>query len=104
MTVTNLQTTIRELKKRGFWVAGTALTAEAKPLYESSLPEPLAVVFGSEGKGLRELTIKECDILVTIPMLGMVESLNVSQSAAVFLYELVRRRTEARPSNPVGRV
>ncbi len=92
VTVTNLQSTIRELKKRGFWVVGTALTPEAQPIYQSSIPEPLAVVFGSEGKGLRELTIKECDILLTIPMLGSVESLNVSQSAAVLLFELLRRR------------
>lgn len=89
--VSNLARTINKLKQRGIWVIGTAGTAR-QTLYESDLGGPVALVMGSEGKGLRRLTRDECDQLVSIPISGSVESLNVSAASAVCLYEIVRQR------------
>ncbi|MCW8926382.1 MAG: 23S rRNA (guanosine(2251)-2'-O)-methyltransferase RlmB [Xanthomonadales bacterium] len=88
---TNLARVLRLLKKNGIWLAGTSDTAEHS-LYETDLAGPLALVMGSEGKGLRRLTAELCDYLVRIPMAGTVESLNVSVATGVCLYEVVRQR------------
>jgi 23S rRNA (guanosine2251-2'-O)-methyltransferase len=61
-------------------------------MYQADLKGPLAIVLGAEGPGLRRLTKDNCDLLVTIPMLGAVESLNVSVATGVVLYEAVRQR------------
>jgi len=90
--VTNLARCLRELQARGIWVIGTAGEAE-QSLYQADLKGPLALVLGAEEKGLRRLTRENCDLLVRIPMQGMVESLNVSVAAAVCLYEAVRQRS-----------
>jgi 23S rRNA (guanosine2251-2'-O)-methyltransferase len=92
--VTNLARTLGELKERGIWVVGTSDKA-TQSLYELDLVGPTALVLGAEGTGLRQLTAKSCDQLVTIPMNGAVESLNVSVAAAVCLYEAVRQRRAA---------
>ena len=90
ITVTNLARTMRELKERDIWVIGT--DAEAKSdLYASEWPQSTAWVLGAEGDGMRRLTRENCDQLVTIPMLGSVQSLNVSVAAGVCLYEARRR-------------
>lgn len=88
--VKNLSRSLEELKRAGFWIVGTGLDEEAQPLYRVDLPEPIAVVFGSEGAGMRELTRKSCDLVVSIPLLGSMQSLNVSQAASVVLAEIVR--------------
>jgi len=88
---TNMARMLRALKTYGFWLAGTSDTAEHS-LYETDLAGPLALVMGSEGKGLRRLTAELCDYLVSIPMAGTVESLNVSVATGVCLYEVVRQR------------
>jgi 23S rRNA (guanosine2251-2'-O)-methyltransferase len=89
--VTNLARYLAEIKSGDLWVA--AATAEnATPMWETDLSGGLAFVFGAEGKGLRPLVRKTCDIAVSIPLLGRVESLNVSVAAAVLLYEARRRR------------
>ena len=91
ITVTNLARTLRELKEREIWVVGT--DAEAKEdLYTAKWPVATAWVLGAEGDGIRRLTRENCDQLVTIPMLGSVQSLNVSVAAGVCLYEARRRR------------
>src|SRR3990167_3164068 len=77
LTVTNLARTLRELKEREVWLIGTTEDAE-KSLYEADFSGPAAIVMGSEGEGLRRLTRESCDMLVSIPMFGSVESLNVS--------------------------
>jgi 23S rRNA (guanosine2251-2'-O)-methyltransferase len=64
-------------------------------LYEADLSGPLALVLGAEGKGMRQLTRRTCDLLVRIPMRGAVESLNVSVAAGVCLYEVRRQRAAA---------
>jgi 23S rRNA (guanosine2251-2'-O)-methyltransferase len=90
--VTNLARTLGELKERNIWCLG--LSDEAtQTLYQSDLRIPTALVLGAEGTGLRQLTRKTCDALVSIPMLGAVESLNVSVASGICLYEAVRQRT-----------
>ncbi len=96
--VTNLARVLDQLKDQGVWLVGTADQAP-KSLYELDLTGPLALVMGSEGKGLRRLTAEKCDFLASIPMYGKVESLNVSVATGVCLYEAVRQR-RGRPRTP----
>jgi 23S rRNA (guanosine2251-2'-O)-methyltransferase len=93
--VTNLARTLRELKAREVWIVGADERA-GKQLYAASLTGPIAWVFGSEGEGMRRLTREQCDELLSIPMHGTVESLNVSVSAAVCLAETRRQRSHAK--------
>jgi 23S rRNA (guanosine2251-2'-O)-methyltransferase len=89
--VTNLARTLNELKERNIWCIGTSDDAP-KTLYEVDLKGPVALVLGAEGEGIRQLTRKTCDELVSLPMKGAVESLNVSVASGVCLYEAVRQR------------
>ncbi len=89
--VTNLARTIGELKERQIWIMGASDEASSS-LYQADLKGPVALVLGAEGAGLRQLTRKSCDALVNIPMLGAVESLNVSVASGICLYEAVRQR------------
>jgi 23S rRNA (guanosine2251-2'-O)-methyltransferase len=89
--VTNLARTLGELKERNVWVVGTSDDAP-RTLYAADLRQPLALVLGAEGAGLRQLTRKTCDELVSLPMAGAVESLNVSVASGICLYEAVRQR------------
>jgi 23S rRNA (guanosine2251-2'-O)-methyltransferase len=89
--VTNLARTLQSLQKKGIWLFGAADEAE-QSLYATDLKGPIAIVLGSEGKGLRRLTRENCDTLVSIPMAGEVSSLNVSVSAGICLFEAVRQR------------
>ncbi|MGD8795529.1 MAG: TrmH family RNA methyltransferase, partial [Thiohalophilus sp.] len=89
--VTNLARTLRELRERGIWLVGTDLDTE-QSLYDADLTGPLALVMGAEEKGLRRLTRETCDSLVKLPMAGTVQSLNVSVSAGICLYEALRQR------------
>ena len=91
LMVTNLARTLGELKERNIWMVGADERAD-KTLYEADLPESIAWVLGAEGEGMRRLTRENCDYLVRIPMGGEVESLNVSVSAGICLFESVRRR------------
>jgi 23S rRNA (guanosine2251-2'-O)-methyltransferase len=91
LMVTNLARTLAEIKERSIWVVGADERAD-QTLYQADLPESIAWVLGAEGEGMRRLTRESCDLLVRIPMLGEVESLNVSVSAGVCLFESVRRR------------
>jgi 23S rRNA (guanosine2251-2'-O)-methyltransferase len=89
--VTNLARTLKGLQQDGIWLVGTAGEAQSD-LYEADLTGPLALVMGGEGKGLRRLTRDHCDLLVSLPMRGVVESLNVSVAAGIVLYEALRQR------------
>ncbi|WP_374640533.1 23S rRNA (guanosine(2251)-2'-O)-methyltransferase RlmB [Hydrogenophaga sp.] len=89
--VTNLARTLGELKERNIWVIGTSGDAP-RTVYEVDLKGPVALVLGAEGPGMRQLTRKTCDELVSIPMKGAVESLNVSVASGVCLYEALRQR------------
>ena len=89
--VTNINRLIEDLKSRGVWVVGTS--ADAKMDYtEWDWKQPSALILGGEGKGLHRLVAENCDVLVKIPLLGKIESLNVSVAAGVVLYEAVRQR------------
>ena len=89
--VTNLARTLNELKERDIRIVGTAENAP-RSIYELDLSGPLALVFGAEGSGMRQLTARTCDELVHLPMRGAVESLNVSVASGVCLYEAARQR------------
>ncbi len=91
--VTNLARTLNELKERSIWCIGTSDDAE-KTIYDVDLKGPVALVLGAEGEGMRQLTRKTCDQLVSIPMHGAVESLNVSVASGVCLYEALRQRRQ----------
>jgi 23S rRNA (guanosine2251-2'-O)-methyltransferase len=91
LMVTNLARCIADLKERNIWIIGADERAE-KTLHEADLPDSIAWVLGAEGEGMRRLTRESCDLLVRIPMQGEVESLNVSVSAGICLFESVRRR------------
>ena len=89
--VTNLARTLDDIKALGIWIYGAAGEADTS-IYKTDLRGAVAVVLGSEGEGLRRLTRDKCDGLVKIPMVGTVESLNVSVATGVFLFEVVRQR------------
>jgi len=93
ITVTNLARTMRELKERNILVVGTSDDVE-KNLYQADFTnsEGVALVMGSEGEGMRRLTRETCDLLVSVPMFGSVESLNVSVASGICLYEARRQR------------
>lgn len=90
ITVTNLANTINYLKKQNIWILGTDANSKLN-LYDYDLPKSIAWVIGSEGKGMRKLTKDLCDDIISIPMYGKVESLNVAISAAILLSETRRR-------------
>jgi 23S rRNA (guanosine2251-2'-O)-methyltransferase len=92
IVVTNLARELRSMNERGIWTVGTSLAA-GSPLGKCDLTRPVAIVLGAEGQGLRRLTEKTCDELVGIPMMGTVESLNVSVAAGICLYEARRQRS-----------
>ena len=88
--VTNLRSAMAELKDIGYWIAG--LDSEGREtIFQRTYPEKLAIVLGSEGKGMRPLILGECDFAVTIPMLGKISYLNVAVAGAVFFYEILRQ-------------
>ncbi len=94
IAVTNLARTIRELKEAGVFVIGTTMDAPST-ITTSKLEGAIALVLGAEGDGIRRLTAENCDALVTIPMYGVVESLNVSVASGICLYEVRRQRSLA---------
>ncbi|MDI6802376.1 MAG: 23S rRNA (guanosine(2251)-2'-O)-methyltransferase RlmB [Bacteroidota bacterium] len=89
--VTNIAQTIDELKENGVWIVGTDSSADKK-YTELDYKIPLALVVGSEGRGMRRLVKEKCDFLVKIPLFGKIESLNASVAAALLVYEVVRKR------------
>lgn len=96
VSVTNLSRTIRQMQAAGVWFVGTDGNAD-QTLYDLTLTGSIAIVLGAEGSGLRRLTKELCDFLVRLPMLGSVESLNVSVATGICLYEALRQR-----SLPIG--
>ncbi len=88
--VVNLARCLRALKERGIWVAGAEAGGESA--FKADLSGPLALVLGAEGTGLRRLTREHCDLFLSLPMRGAVESLNVSVAAGILLYLALARR------------
>lgn len=91
IAVSNLHRTIEQLKKQGVWFVGLEMESDTL-LSQVDLKKNIAIVLGGEGVGLRRLTKETCDYLASIPMCGLVESLNVSVAAGVALYEMRRQR------------
>ena len=89
--VANITAAIKELKKAGVWVFGTAADGD-RTLYDADLKGPAAIVIGNEGQGISRLVAENCDFMVSIPMKGEISSLNASAAAAVLMYEAVRQR------------
>ena len=89
--VANLTACLKELKEEGVWVFGTAADAR-QTIYQADLKGPAAIVIGSEGDGMSRLVRETCDVLLSIPMKGKLNSLNASAAAAILLYEAVRQR------------
>ena len=96
--VINTSRLLETLKEAGVWIYGVEPTA-TKLITEVDLTGPVGLVFGGEGKGIRHGVLQHCDERIRIPMKGQVQSLNVSASAAVTLFEAVRQRN---PSSPAG--
>ena len=94
--VTNLARTLQALKEKGVWIVGTTGYTETS-LYQQDLTGPVAIVMGAEGEGMRRLTAEQCDFLVKLPMVGSVESLNVSVATGICLFEALRQRSAAGP-------
>lgn len=90
--VTNITRTLRQLKEHGYWVVGASLRAKAT-LWDVDLRGPVAIVIGSEGRGISRLVEETCDLLALLPMKGAVSSLNASVAGALFLYEALRQRS-----------
>ena len=88
--VTNLVRTMEELKEKGVWIAACDMGDSL--YYEADLKGPLAIVVGNEGKGISRLVKEHCDLTVSIPLRGKINSLNASNAAAVILYEARRQR------------
>lgn len=103
--VTNLSRTLEELKERGVWIVGT--DASGRQDYRSLDGNmPLALVIGSEGKGMGRLVKEKCDFLIRLPMAGKVTSLNASVAAGLLLYEVYRKRSpweNRKDGHPVSR-
>lgn len=91
VAVPNLAQTLEVLKRSGYWVLVTSLGEDAQPMSSVKLPEKAVLVLGSEGKGVQRLVRDRADFSVFIPMQGKIDSLNVSQAAATFLYEISRQ-------------
>ena len=89
--VTNLSRTIKSIQEKGIWVIGLDGDSSLK-IYDVNLSDSIAIVMGTEGKGIRQLIKKTCDQLVTIPMSGNIESLNISVATGIALFESKRQR------------
>ncbi|MCZ8537640.1 23S rRNA (guanosine(2251)-2'-O)-methyltransferase RlmB [Paenisporosarcina quisquiliarum] len=89
--VGNLAQTVEDLKKRGVWIAGTDAKGSAD-YRRMDAKLPLAIIIGSEGKGMSRLLKEKCDFLYHMPMVGHVTSLNASVAAAILMYEVLRNR------------
>jgi 23S rRNA (guanosine2251-2'-O)-methyltransferase len=89
--VTNISRALEQIREAEIWIVGTAVEGTSWP-WQVDFKLPTAIVLGSEGKGMRPLVREHCDVLCKIPMHGQVESLNVSASGAILLYEVTRQR------------
>ncbi|MBL1140540.1 MAG: 23S rRNA (guanosine(2251)-2'-O)-methyltransferase RlmB [Proteobacteria bacterium] len=92
ISVVNLVRAIKKIKESGVWVVGADGVAE-ESIYDMNLTVPTAIIMGGEGKGMRESVMKECDFVAALPILGRIESLNVSVATGVILYEVLRQRS-----------
>jgi 23S rRNA (guanosine2251-2'-O)-methyltransferase len=90
--VVNLATALQKLKKAGAWIFGAVKDEAAQSIYKTDFKLPACVVVGSEGQGIRPLVRQQCDVLISIPMEGSLDSLNSSVAAGVIMFEMLRQR------------
>lgn len=88
---TNLVNAIKKLKSGGLWIIGADISGEIN-YFDAGIPSPTAIVVGGEGQGIRRLVRENCDMLVKIPMTGVINSLNASVATALVVYEVIRQR------------
>lgn len=86
----NVRSLLKTLKAEGYWILGTAMNGHS--IFKTSPPEPYCIIMGSEDRGMKNLTMQTCDELVSLPLKGNIESLNVSTAASALLYELLRKK------------
>lgn len=91
--VTNITQTIKALKEQGIWIIGTDMGAPV--YYEANLTGNIAIVIGNEGDGIGRLVKENCDMMISLPMLGQVDSLNAAVAGSIVMYEVVRQRNVA---------
>ncbi len=91
--VTNIASTINDLKQNGIWIFGADMDGKDYTKFDYTVP--CAIVIGNEGKGIGRLTARECDEIISLPMKGKINSLNASVAAGVLMYEVVRKRDAA---------
>jgi 23S rRNA (guanosine2251-2'-O)-methyltransferase len=101
--VTNLARAMELLTKRGVWLVGLEDRPEAQPFDQVTWPAALGLVVGSEGEGLRRLTREKCDLLVRLPMVGRINSLNAAVAGSIALYAAHTARRLSPPSHPSGK-
>ena len=89
--VTNLAESLKQLKEVGSWVFGAIKDASARSIYATDFSVPSCLVIGGEGEGIRPLVRRQCDVLISIPMLGDLDSLNSSVAAGVIMFEMLRQ-------------
>jgi 23S rRNA (guanosine2251-2'-O)-methyltransferase len=89
--VTNINTVIEQIKERGVWVYGADMTGE-NYIFDTNLTGAVALVIGSEGRGISKLTKEKCDVLVKIPMVGKITSLNASVAGGIMMYEIMKQK------------
>ena len=90
--VTNLVNTLKELKKKGYWIVGAEASEKSECFWSPDYRRKICLVVGSEGFGVSRLVKEECDYLVEIPMWGKVNSLNASVSCGILIYEIRRQQ------------
>jgi 23S rRNA (guanosine2251-2'-O)-methyltransferase len=90
--VVNLATSLQKLKKAGAWIFGAIKDEAAQSIYKTDFNLPVCIIVGSEGQGIRPLVRQQCDVLISIPMEGTLDSLNSSVAAGVIMFELLRQR------------
>ena len=89
--VTNINTTIDMLKSKGVWIYGADIDGTDYS-YNTNFSGPCALIIGSEGRGISNLTLKKCDVLVKIPTVGKINSLNASVAGGIMMYEVLKGR------------
>ena len=93
--VVNLATTLQKFKKAGAWIFGAVKDEAAQSIYKTDFNLPVCIIVGSEGQGIRPLVRQQCDVLISIPMEGSLDSLNSSVAAGVIMFEMLRQRIVA---------
>lgn len=89
--VTNLAEALKKIKNVGGWIFGAVKDEDAVSIYQTDFNVPACLVVGNEGSGIRPLVKRNCDVLVSIPMIGEIDSLNSSVAAAIILFEMLRQ-------------